>query len=141
MNPKMDPQATILVVDDEPRLLQWSQSILSGKGYQVLTASDGLAALAVLQKNAVELAIVDLVMPGMEGLETIQQIRRNHPDVKILAVSAAFQKATYLKVAKLVGAHSTMPKPLNPEVLVDTVRDLLSLHASLEAEVSPKPAI
>jgi CheY-like chemotaxis protein len=114
----------ILVVDDDAAVRSLFHKILARAGYRVMEAADGAQALAALRKGGVDLVITDLVMPGKEGIETIVEIRKNHPQVKVAAVSGAFG-GRYLEVASLLGAEAALAKPVSEEDLVGMVRRLL----------------
>jgi CheY-like chemotaxis protein len=115
---------TILVVDDEAAIRGLFHKILARAGYRVMEAADGAQALAAVKKGGVDLVITDLVMPEKEGIETIVEIRKNHPRVKIAAVSGAFG-GRYLETASLLGADAALAKPVSEETLLGTVRRLL----------------
>ncbi|MGA3015850.1 MAG: PAS domain S-box protein [Bryobacteraceae bacterium] len=114
----------ILVVDDDAAIRSLFHEILARAGYRVMEAADGAQALAAMSEGGVDLVITDLVMPEKEGIETILEIRKSHPQVKIAAVSGAFG-GNYLEVASKLGAEATLAKPVSEEALVDTVRRLL----------------
>lgn len=116
---------TILVVDDESGVRNLLRQVLRGAGYEVLEASDGGQALERLAESRVHLVITDLMMPEQEGLETIQEVRRRHPKMKIIAMSGAFG-GDYLNTAKLLGADAAHAKPIRPDDFLETVRRLLS---------------
>ena len=115
---------TILVVDDEAAIRGLFHKILARAGYRVMEAADGAQALAAVKKGGVDLVITDLVMPEKEGIETIVAIRKNHPQVKIAAVSGAFG-GKYLEIASQLGADAALAKPVSEETLLGTVRRLL----------------
>lgn len=80
----------ILVVDDEPSILETSKQILEGEGYEVLTAADGLQGLQALSKSLPDLIISDLSMPRMSGFEFLAIIRKRFPHIATLAVSGEY---------------------------------------------------
>jgi CheY-like chemotaxis protein len=80
----------ILVVDDEPSILTTSAAILSGKGYEVRTASGGFAALAELRRALPDLVISDLKMPHMSGFELLSVIRRRFPQIPVIAIRGEY---------------------------------------------------
>ena len=114
----------ILVVDDDAAIRSLFHKILARAGYHVMEAADGAQALAAVRKGGVDVVITDLIMPEKEGIETIVEIRKNHPQVKIAAVSGAFG-GRYLETASLLGADATLAKPVSEETLLGTVRRLL----------------
>jgi PAS domain S-box-containing protein len=114
----------ILVVDDDAAVRTLFRKILARAGYRVMEAADGAQALAAVRKGGVDLVITDLVMPEKEGIETIVEIRKSHPQVKIAAVSGAFG-GRYLEIAAMLGAEAALAKPVSEETLVETVRRLL----------------
>jgi len=118
------PPATILVVDDEEGIRLLFRQTLEEAGYQVLVACDGGEALAVAHHCRIDLVVTDLVMPGKEGIETIQALRLEQPEIKIVAVSGAFG-GTFLQIAKRLGADATLKKPVSSSDLTATVRAVL----------------
>src|SRR5438093_1681856 len=114
------PQS-ILIVDDYDLIRTYLRRILQAAGYQVFEASNGREAMKRLREKAADLLITDLIMPEQEGLETIQFLRSERPDLKIIAMSGA----QYLAVAEKPGADLTLPKPLRAEKVLEAVRKLL----------------
>ena len=114
--------ARIMVIDDEPLICEMLQVVLSRAGHDVLTASNGIEALHLIgEDGAVELVIADIVMPEMDGLETIVQLRKRHPGLKVIAISGGSRigNADFLAMAERLGASETFYKPLdNDELLV-----------------------
>ena len=117
-------RGTILVVDDEELVRQLFKNILKEEGYRVLTAMNGTEALQIMRASHLDLVITDLVMPGSEGLETIQTIKGEQPDLKIVAMSGAFG-GKFLQTAARLGACATLAKPISRELLMSTVRRVL----------------
>jgi CheY-like chemotaxis protein len=111
-------------VDDDAAVRSLFHTILARAGYRVMEAADGAQALAAVRKGGVDLVITDLVMPEKEGIETIAEIRKSHPQVKIAAVSGAFG-GRYLESTSMLGADAVLAKPVSEEALVNTVRRLL----------------
>lgn len=113
--------ARILVVDDEPTVAKLIKSwlTLSCEPHDVVTVDTAADALELLESSPFELVIVDLFMPDMDGLETIMAIRRDHPTLKVVAMSAGGPEV--LDPARLLGASWTLRKPFRPGDLVAAV--------------------
>jgi two-component system cell cycle sensor histidine kinase/response regulator CckA len=119
-------RATILVVDDEAAIRQLFEQLLTGEGYEVLSATNGAEALQIVRGRHLDLVITDLVMPESEGIETIHAIRSEQPSLKIIATSGAFE-GRFLRAAALLGACATLLKPIGRDQLLSTVRRVLSI--------------
>jgi len=115
----------ILLVDDEPVVLELLAEILGRAGFSVITAGDGEQAQAVLRSREVDLMVTDLIMPNLEGIETIQAVRRAHPGLKLIAMSGAFN-GPLLKAARLLGADAALAKPINESDLLSSVNAVLA---------------
>lgn len=117
----------ILVIDDEPAIRYAVARILRGGGYDVVLADDGEHGLALFRKEAPSLVICDLVMPRIDGLETIAQIRQEAPGMKIIAVSGSDLaiNADGLAAALQNGADEVIVKPFNPAYLLERVTGAL----------------
>ncbi len=116
--------ASLLIVDDDCQVLDLLANYLTRCGYHVRLAQDGHQALDRMRQEPADLCLTDLVMPEREGVETIQEIRREFPGTKIIAMSGA-AGGSYLRVAELLGAHAILPKPFDLQRLLDTIRSLL----------------
>ena len=116
---------TVLLVDDEALVRHTLEPGLSLNGYKVLHAGDGDEALDVLSSETVDVVVTDLAMPGREGLETIIEIRRRFPHVKVIAFSGVFGSLC-LGMARQLGADATLSKPLRTEMLRRTVDAVLA---------------
>ncbi len=103
------------------------QRMMTTAGHDVRVALDGNEALAQLKVAPAEVAIVDLFMPGKDGIETIQEIRRRHPTTKIIAISGGspMTGASVLAVAGKLGAHMTMSKPFTGDEILRAVKNVL----------------
>lgn len=124
-------QATILVVDDEEPVRTFVCEVLAGDGYTVLQAENGTQALERVDSASVDLVITDLVMPEKEGIETILELRKSHPALDVVAMSGAFS-GEYLSTARLLGAHATLAKPIDPVGLLALVQDILKKKRSVQ---------
>ena len=124
------PGATILVVDDEPVVLETVRDGLTAHGYQVLTAGGGEEALQVAQthQGEIALALVDVVMPGMDGPEVVQRLHASRPDLKIL-----FMSGFSTEVVVVHGLDTGAPllvKPFSLDTLGRKVREILDYRRS-----------
>jgi DNA-binding NtrC family response regulator len=117
--------AHLLVIDDEPLIRQMARRILEGSGHRVIEAENGVIGLARLEENPVDLVLTDIVMPNKEGVETIQDIRRFHPEVKVIAMSGSGSHQLYLDTAMKFGAHAALNKPFRPDDLREIVGRVL----------------
>ena len=106
----------ILVVDDEERILNFLRSKLKASGYEVFTASNGLEALEQAQAQEPELIVLDLLIPKMDGFETLKELR-SFSAVPVIILSARGADADKIKGLGL-GADDYVPKPFNPDELV-----------------------
>lgn len=114
---------TILIIDDDEFLRDSLRRTLRREGYTVIEAAEGGEGLKVLKDHPVDVVLVDLFMPGKEGLETIPELRRSHPGTKIIAMSGGGAKGQtdVLKAARLMGAWRTLAKPFTREELIEAV--------------------
>jgi two-component system, OmpR family, KDP operon response regulator KdpE len=109
-------QFSVLIVDDEVRILKFLEVKLKISGYEVLTANDGAEALAQMQTQEPDLLILDVVMPGMDGFETLKQVR-TFSTVPVIFLSAKGANVDKIKGLHL-GADDYLAKPFNPDELI-----------------------
>ena len=116
----------ILVVDDNADLRTTIQALLQADGFDVAVAADGHAALALHQSRPADVVITDLFMPDKDGIETIVELKKLSPKLKIVAMSGwtSTQGSDYLRVAREIGATVTLQKPFDPQELSRVVRQL-----------------
>ncbi len=114
---------TILVVDDEPKILQLAKDYLVENGFKVLTSGDGVQALAIARREKPDLIVLDLMLPGMDGLDVCRAIRKES-DVPIIMLTARVEEADQL-IGLELGADDYITKPFSPRALVARVRALL----------------
>src|SRR6266542_3416093 len=122
----MTKAQTILVVDDEPSILTFLRTLLEyGNSYKVETASSGHEAVKRMQEGpAPDLVLMDLVMPGMDGLEALTQMRRLRPRTKFIIMSCVSQTAKIVQAIR-TGAHDYLPKPFRKLELDAAIRQQL----------------
>lgn len=119
--------ARILVIDDDSAIRKTVRRILERAGYEVLDAEDGRTGLALARSEQPDLIITDLIMPEVEGIETIQALQEELPDTKIIAMSGGgvMGDSTYLIDAEILGAKRALAKPFTPDELMAAVEELL----------------
>ena len=115
----------ILVVDDDAAVRGVLQTILEAAGHCVEIATNGREALDRMTGGGIDLMITDLVMPEQEGIETIKRLRKEYPDVKVIAMSGAFG-GDYLQIAGFMGAHSTLVKPIGMQTVLEAVESVFA---------------
>lgn len=126
----MPAKQTILVVDDEPKLCQILQKVLTQGGYEVLTETSGEAALCVFKKKPVHLILLDLKMPGMDGLEVLKKVREEKQGTSVpVVIMTAYGSASSAREALSLGAVDYLAKPF----------DLRELKSIVSANVGPPP--
>jgi two-component system chemotaxis response regulator CheY len=116
--------AVILVIDDNQAMRRLTAKVLAAAGHAVHQAEDGRQGLACLHEVCPDLIVTDMIMPGVEGIETIRAIRRETPKTPILAVSGS--GAIYLRMATQLGANAALEKPFVAEALRQHVNKLLA---------------
>jgi two-component system alkaline phosphatase synthesis response regulator PhoP len=114
---------TILVVDDEPKIVKTVRAYLESAGYRVLTAGDGQMALTLFRHEKPALVVLDLGLPGLDGLDVARTLRRE-TDVPIIMLTARVEEADKL-IGLELGADDYVTKPFSPRELVARVRAVL----------------
>ena len=117
------------VIDDDPSVRELLCAMLIEDGYDVAEAADGNAGMKLFRKRPADLVITDLIMPEKEGIETILELRRHFPGVKIIAMGGGgiVEAGDYLGMARGVGAHRVFEKPFGVSEMLNGVRELLNL--------------
>src|SRR3954454_8001295 len=125
--------ADIIVIDDDPRYRRLIVQALTGAGHTVRQAGDGAEGSSMCLLRTPRLVITDLVMPGMEGIETILELARQRPGVAVLAISGAEPGSVYLRAATTLGAAAALSKPFTIDQLLTTVAGLLAAGQKIPA--------
>jgi len=126
----------ILVVDDEPQIVKVVKAYLEQSGFQVVTAADGSTALATFQREKPDFMILDLSLPGMDGLDVCRAVR-HVSNIPILMLTARVEEADKL-VGLELGADDYVVKPFSPREVVARVRTILRRAAAVDL---PKPEL
>lgn len=118
----------ILIIDDEPSILEVLRKILQFEGYDVVTAANGEEGLELFRQTPCDLVITDMVMPAKDGLQTILDLRNEKPDLPVIAMSGGgtISKERYLAVAGYLDRVITIAKPFSVGSVVEAVTKLLS---------------
>jgi CheY-like chemotaxis protein len=118
----------ILVIDDDAVLRRVITLALEQAGHSVLRCENGRKAIEYLAHAQADLLITDIVMPEMDGVETVRAARRLAPQLPILAISGggSFAPDDYLGIAQVFGANAVLPKPFRPAELVAKVAAMLA---------------
>ncbi|MBF0295544.1 MAG: response regulator [Magnetococcales bacterium] len=119
----------MLIIDDERQVRDVLQQILDRAGYQTEVAEDGEEGLRRFREQPADLVITDILMPGKDGLETIEEMVRDHPGLPIIAISGGGpgEKAQFaLETAQVCGAGRILAKPFSRQEILAMVRDALA---------------
>jgi CheY-like chemotaxis protein len=120
--------ATILIVDDEPEIRELVGEFLGRRGYRIATASNGEEALALVAKEPPDLILLDIYMPGINGIEVLRRLARSHPSVGVIMLTAS-QEEPLLQEALDLGALDVLSKPVDLKQLELAVMVKLILSA------------
>jgi CheY-like chemotaxis protein len=128
----------VLVIDDEPFVREAIERVLKSSVVCVVGAADAATGLALLDQSAIDLVIIDVVLPGMDGVAAIKQIRRDHPNIRIIAISGggnfglsayqpeAISTTAYLAACIAAGANASLAKPFETAELRALIGQLLA---------------
>jgi CheY-like chemotaxis protein len=121
--------AVIVIADDDPTVRLIATELLRHEDHLVLEAEDGAEALKIIGSMTVDLIVLDMLMPNMDGLETIGALRCTHPNIRILAISSGGRVGAdqLLRTAMVLGADDTLVKPLRLDTFARSVARLLAL--------------
>ncbi len=116
--------ATVLVVDDKENIIELAKLYLENEGFEIFTASDGMAALAKIERHKPDLVLLDIMLPKMDGWEVCRRLRQEGNNVPIIMMTARTDDVD--KVVGLeLGADDYVTKPFNPRELVARVKAVL----------------
>ncbi len=130
--------ASILILDDEEAMREALRMVLEEDGHEVSEASDGISGIALYREQPTDIVVTDLIMPQKDGIETIRDLRREFPRLKIIALSGRGGTAinANLERAKRVGADVTILKPCEPEEIREAIRDLMEPKHKVKQEAA-----
>jgi UDP-3-O-acyl N-acetylglucosamine deacetylase len=120
----------VLVVDDEERIVQSITGVLEDEGFHVATARSGEEAIGIFQREKPDVTLVDIWMPGMDGLEVLKRLKWMSPDCQVIMISGHATISTAMTAVKL-GAFDFIEKPLSLDLLLQTIRRALDQQKEL----------
>jgi DNA-binding response OmpR family regulator len=131
----------ILIIDDESHILLMLKKMLEKSGYEIDLAANGVEGVELFKKSQADLVITDIIMPEKEGLETIREMRRIKPNLKIIAMSGGGKVSAdnYLDIAKIFGAAKVIAKPFTKQEMVGAVQELLGSAGGGGSSLVDKP--
>jgi two-component system nitrogen regulation response regulator NtrX len=133
-------KATILLVDDEENILETLTGILEDEGYQIITASSGESALKKISETSPDIVLLDVWMPGIDGIETLKSLRENNKDVCVIMISGHSSIDTAVHAIKL-GAYDFLEKPLSLDKVLILVRRALEKQHLEQENIALKNTI
>lgn len=123
------PVPTILLVDDDDLVRETVAATLVDGGYSVLKAANGLEALTALGRTgSVDAVVLDILMPEMEGIEALREIRKKWPQLPVLVMSGGDRSGwtSALDMAPKLGANRTLAKPFTPDQLIENLEIIMT---------------
>jgi len=118
---------TILIVDDEISILKSLGGLLSDEGFEVFTATNGYEALKTIDEQAPDLVLLDIWMPGLDGIETLKEIKKAHPHIQVIIITGHGTIETAVKATKL-GAFDLIEKPLSIDKVILSINNALNFR-------------
>ncbi len=120
----------VLVVDDEPEVTFALQAFFLGKGYEMLTALEGLQAMRLLRQHPIDLVILDMKMPGVNGVEVLKFIHAQSPPTKVVVVTA--YDVQFQELVEQLGVDGFLIKPFGIQALTSTIEEVLAREKGRE---------
>ena len=114
---------SILVIDDDQLMLKLATAFLEPRGFDVITATDGVSGMKLLRENKVDLVLLDVLMPGLDGYKVLRLIRE-YSSVPVIMVTGITDKASTIKFLEL-GADDYVTKPFIEEELIARIQNKL----------------
>jgi len=119
----MDDQASVLIVDDDVGMGETMSDIMEDKGYRTVIALDGYEAVEKARETAFDIILMDIKMPGMDGVETFRQIKKIHPETAVVMMTA-YAVEDLIREALREGAYGVLYKPFDMERMIGLIEDV-----------------
>lgn len=120
----MNEQSSILVVDDDQGMVDTLSDILEEKGFRVGRASDGYTAIEMIKSNGIDMVLMDIKMPGMNGIETFKKLKEIKPDIKVIMMTA-YAVEDLIEEARRLNAYVCLNKPLDVDNLLTLINEIV----------------
>ena len=131
---------TILIVDDEPAIRKSLTGLLTDEGYEVVSADNGYEALKLIDEDPPDLVLLDIWLPGMDGIETLKEIKQNHPYLPVVMITGHGSIETAV-IATKFGAFDFLEKPLSIDKIILTINNSLNFRNIEEENIYLKSKI
>jgi two-component system nitrogen regulation response regulator NtrX len=118
---------SVLIVDDEPSILQTLSGLLSDEGFEVSTAVNGYEALKIIDAESPDLVLLDIWMPGIDGIETLKEIKKDNPHIQVIIITGHGTIETAVRATKL-GAFDLIEKPLSIDKIILAINNALNFR-------------
>jgi len=128
------PITNVLIIDDEKRFLQTTQKLLEKQGYTVYTATDGLSGITRLKVKRIDVVILDVKMPGMDGVEVLRKIKADFPLVEVVMLTGHSTVESAIEGLQL-GAFDYLTKPCDIPVLIQKINAAGDKKKSAEEKI------
>jgi len=127
----MAPALKILVVDDEQNMCTFLSKLLNDEGYEITTVKNGDRAIEEVRKGSFDLILLDIIMPGMDGLETYKEIKKIDPKIPTIMINHDYSVKGLIDQAKLEGVRTCLNEPFNATEIITTVEEILEVKKEL----------
>lgn len=122
----------IVIIDDDRLVRDTLLNYLDDEDCEALVAADGIEGMRLINQHEPDIVVTDILMPNKEGMEIITELRKLHPEVRIVAISGQNWSgfSSYLDMASRLGAHAILPKPFTRKEFVDALANSANGHGS-----------
>lgn len=124
----------LLLVDDEQRFIETTQNLLKRKGFEVITAGNGIQALETLERNNIDVMVLDVKMPGMDGVATLKEVKRHFPTVEVIMLTGHGTIDSAVDGLKS-GAFDYLTKPCDIDELLEKTQKAFQRKMAQEEKI------